>query len=59
MTSRFQFMHGILCKYRTQLFAEFWVTSYAYDYLQRLNIPAQGNGNGADPEEMQSTASQL
>ena len=59
MTSRFQFMHGILCKYRTQLYAEWWATAYAYKYLQRLNIPAQGNGKGADTEEMLSAASQL
>lgn len=59
MTSRFQFMHDILCKYRTQLFAEFWATACAYEYLQRLHVPTQGNGKGAAPEEMQSIASQL
>lgn len=52
-------MHDILCKYRTQLFAEFWATACAYEYIQRLDIPAQGNGKGAAPEEMQSIASQL
>lgn len=59
MTSRFQFMHSILCKYRTQLYAEWWAIAYAYRYLERLNIPAQGKGKRAHTEEMLSTASQL
>lgn len=59
MTSRFQFMHSILCKYRTQLHAEWWATAYAYLYLQRLNIPARGNGKGAETAEVLCTVSQL
>jgi len=52
-------MHGILCKYRTQLYAEWWAAAYAYEYLQRLNTCAQGKGKGADAEEMLSAASQM
>lgn len=52
-------MHGILCRYRAKLYAEWWTTAYAYEHLQRLNIPAQANGKGTDTEGMVSCIAQL